>query len=112
VKGDKNRGYPVLVRAVGPGLKKLGVANVLADPLLKVYDSNGQVYNENDDWDSGLSEVFAQVGAFGLDKGSFDSAFITYLVPGTYTAQVKGFGTGTGQVLIEVYQLPITNGKG
>jgi hypothetical protein len=110
VIGDKERGYPVLVRAIGPGLKKLGVVGTLSDPYVKVFDKDGIVQSENDDWDAGLSEAFSQVGAFPLEKGSLDAAFLVWLTPGSYTAQVKGFGTGAGQVLIEIYQLPLNGG--
>ena len=109
VEGDKNQGYPVLVRAVGPGLANFRVANPLLDPLLKLFDKNGGLVAENDDW-SGLEEFFAQVGAFPLKKGSLDSAMMLYLSPGSYTLQVKGFGSGQGEVLLEVYQLPISSG--
>ncbi|HEU0080754.1 MAG TPA: hypothetical protein VFQ72_01865 [Candidatus Paceibacterota bacterium] len=112
VKGDSGRSYPVLIRAVGPGLKKFGISDALADPSLKVRDQAGNSWGENDDWDSGYAETFAGVGAFPLDKGSLDSAFVAWLAPGSYTAQVKGFGTGAGRVLIEMYQLPVVYGKG
>jgi hypothetical protein len=43
-------------------------------------------------------------GAFGLAAN--DSALITTLQPGNYTAQVVGAGGATGVALIEVYELP------
>ncbi len=105
VKGDEGRAYPYLIRAVGPGLKEFGVAGTLEDPLVNVYSKDGLLAS-NDDW-SDLEWAFQQVGAFPLKKGSFDSAVVVYLTPGSYTVSVKGFGSGTGEVLIEQYRLPM-----
>lgn len=112
VKGDEYRGVPVLIRAVGPGLKRFGVSSSLEDPLLKLFDASGAVLVENDDW-RGLESDFAAAGAFPLEKGSRDAAVIVWLMPGAYTVSVKGFGAGQGEVLIETYQLDSANyGKG
>lgn len=115
VTGDKNRTYPVLFRAIGPTLGKFGVKDFLEDPSLTVYGVNGERVQEgqNDDWNANMEWVFNVAGAFPLTKGSRDSVVMVWLRPGNYTAEVKGFGTGTGTVLIEQYQLPENfGGKG
>jgi hypothetical protein len=63
----------------------------------------------NDNWGgtAALISAFSQVGAFPLPSGtSRDAALITSLPPGAYTAQVTGIGNTTGEVLLEIYELP------
>lgn len=96
----------VLIRAVGPGLTQFGVSGVLNDPLLRVYDGKNALLTSNDNWDSSLSTTFAKVGAFGLTPGSKDAALLATLSAGsTYTAQVSGADGGTGEALVEIYEV-------
>ncbi len=94
-----------LVRAVGPTLSTFGVAGVLADPQLTLSTSTDATVASNDNWGgtTALTAVFAQVGAFPLPANSLDSAVVTSLQPGAYTAQVHGANGGTGTVLLEAY---------
>jgi uncharacterized delta-60 repeat protein len=108
VTGDTPK--KMLIRGVGPTLAKLGVGNVLTNPLLKVYQGSSVVAT-NDDWETGDSATLvapaaAQVGAFALDAGSKDAALELTLAPGVYTAQVSGADGGTGIALLEVYEVP------
>lgn len=96
----------VLVRGVGPKLADFGVNGVLADPILTIYDQTGTEIASNDNWDSGLSPVFAQVGAFDLATDSKDAALVISLPPGAYTANLSGVGVTSGDAIIEVYELP------
>ncbi len=94
----------VMIRAVGPGLTQLGVANAVADPVLELYSGANKI-GENDDW-SGTQAVqlAAQVGAFALPAGSRDAVLLATLPPGAYTMQVRG-KTGGGEVIVEVYEI-------
>ncbi len=97
----------VLIRAVGPGLTGFGVPGVLADPRLELFDARGAKLAENDNWDAALSATFAQVAAFPLASGSRDAALVATLTAGAgYTVHVSGVGGGTGEALVEVYELP------
>jgi len=97
----------VLVRAVGPTLASFGVPGTLADPTLRVVDSNGVVVATNDNWDSSLSSVFTKVGAFPLATGSKDAALVVTLPAGvSYTVQVSGVNSVIGEALVEVYEVP------
>ncbi len=96
---------PLLIRAVGPGLAAFGVPGTLADPKLEIYNGAGVKVAENDTWDPALAATFGSVGAFALPGGSRDAALRTELPPGSYTALVKGSDGGTGEALIEVYEL-------
>jgi len=95
----------LLIRAVGPTLAALGVPGVLADPQLEVLEGATSLA-QNDNWEGALSNTFAQVGAFPLPNGSRDSAVVVTLAAGrSYTAQVSGVAGGTGEALVEVYEL-------
>ena len=95
----------VLVRAVGPGLARFGVAGVLADPRLVLYQSETVVaQNEDASTDSGVGgEAYGALGAFALEPATKDAALLLTLAPGTYTVHVTGTGGAGGVVLVEVY---------
>jgi hypothetical protein len=95
---------PLLIRAVGPTLAGFGVAGTLADPQLEIYQGGTRVA-QNDNWSESLASLFGAVGAFGLTTGSRDAALVVSLPPGSYTAQVRGADGGTGEALIEIYEL-------
>jgi hypothetical protein len=106
VSGDGSGAKQLLIRAIGPKLASFGVSGFLADPKLEVYNSAGVKVTEDDNWSPALSSMFTSVGAFDLDAGSKDAAVLIALAPGAYTAQVKGATGGTGEALIEVYEVP------
>lgn len=95
----------LLVRGAGPALRAFGVADALADPVLRVY-SAGTVLAENDNWSGATIEAAAtSAGAFRFASGSADAATIVTLSPGAYTAVLEGTGAATGSGLMEVYDL-------
>lgn len=94
----------LLVRAVGPSLARFGVSGAIADPVVTVFRGNSPVAS-NDDWSSAEVVIAgAQVGAFPLATGTKDAAVVVNVTPGPYTIQVSG--AGTGEALLEVYELP------
>jgi hypothetical protein len=96
----------LLIRAVGPKLAAFNVTGFLADPKLEIYSGAGVKLSENDNWSASLAPSFDTVGAFQLDTGSRDAALLTSLAPGSYTVQVSGVNGGTGEALIEIYEVP------
>lgn len=101
----------VLIRAVGPSLARFGVAGVLAAPRLEVFSHDGYRSAVVDAWSARpeASEIRAAAqlaGAFALEEGSADAAFIATLTPGPWTIQVSGMNNATGTALVEVYDLP------
>jgi probable HAF family extracellular repeat protein len=97
----------VLIRAAGPALTKLGLNAPMENPTLTLF-SGGQAIGSNDDWSVGngaaVAEAATRVGAFPFDAGSKDSAILTNLAPGPYTAQVsRAAGSANGVALVEVY---------
>lgn len=90
----------VIVRAIGPSLP---VANKLNDPTLELHDPNGGLLAANDDWVSDYgSEILATTVAPIIDK---ESAIVATLLPGGYTAIVRGVKDTTGVAVVEVYSL-------
>lgn len=100
----------LLIRGVGPTLANWGVNDYLVDPLLEVHasqDHGSGLLAQNDTWDASLADTFTSVSAFPLNAGSKDAATIVELDAGAgYTVQVKGADGGTGEALVEVYELP------
>ena len=100
-----NTSKRVLIRAVGPTLSQFAVPGVLADPKLEVYSGQSRIA-ENDNWAASLGASFNAVGAFALPAGSRDAAVELTLAPGGYTVHVSPATGATGEVLIEIYELP------
>jgi hypothetical protein len=99
---------PVLVRAIGPGLADFGVADLLADPRLALFQGS-DLLAANEQWSlgpdaAGLALLSCQLGAFPLSAGSRDAAFQTILPPGLHTAHAAlASEHASGAVVIEVY---------
>jgi glucose/arabinose dehydrogenase len=103
----------LLIRADGPALAAFGVAGVLAQPSLSVFDSTGAVVASNTGWGtspspSQIAAAASSVGAFALASGSADCALIASLPAGAYTVQVSGVNNSTGVALAEVYEVSTT----
>jgi hypothetical protein len=94
---------PVLIRAVGPGLRQFGVTDGVSAPQLQLLDNDRHVIATNSGWnnDAQISTTGDNVGAFHLTSGSLDAAILATLAPGAYTALVSS--ASSGSVLIEVY---------
>ena len=104
VAGTGNK--QLLVRAVGPTLANYGVTGTLADPQFTVFDGNSAIAS-NDNWLSSLTSTFDALGAFQLVSASKDAALLVTVQAGkTYTVQVSGVASGTGEALVEIYAVP------
>lgn len=99
--GDENA--HVIVRSLGPSLRDAGIAKPLADPTVELRDQNGAPLKENDNWrDSQQAEIIATSLAPAHDA---EAAIVAELVPGIYTAIVRGKHDATGIALVELYHL-------
>jgi hypothetical protein len=97
----------IVIRALGPSLSQQSVSNPLSDPHVELYDSNGIILSENDNWADGPDA--ATISSLGLaPAASAESALFFDAVPGAYTAVVTAADGGTGIALVEIYsvQLP------
>jgi hypothetical protein len=92
----------VLLRAIGPSLTGFGVPDALADPVMELHGPTGFVTG-NDNWRDSKEE---EIKATGIPPtNDLESAIITELDAGSYTAIVRGNGTSSGIALVEVYDL-------
>ena len=100
---DGDQPIEVIVRAIGPSLIPLGIPQALIDPTLELYDGNGSLISQNDNWRSDHeAEIIASALAPTDDR---EPAIIATLTPGGYTGVVRGTGNTTGIALIEIYRL-------
>jgi phospholipase/lecithinase/hemolysin len=94
----------VLIRGIGPSLVENGVPTPLANPILTLFDNSGNMQAVNDDWKN--SADAAEIMNTGIaPKNDRESAIIGNLAPGTYTVVLAGNDGGTGNGLVEVYDL-------
>jgi hypothetical protein len=104
ILGDGTASENVIIRALGPSLA--GIANVLADPRLDLYDSNGTLLMSDDNWKDDAGQAALIIASGIPPQNDLESAIVTTLPPGAYTAIVAGKDGGAGVALVEVYQLP------
>ncbi|MDP9254813.1 MAG: glycoside hydrolase [Verrucomicrobiota bacterium] len=100
----------VILRAIGPSLTAFGISGALQDPTLELHDHTGAIIASNNNWkDSQMSEI-QMTGIPPSDDR--ESAIVRPLLPGAYTAIIRGNGNTTGVGLVEAYDLaPTTNSK-
>lgn len=102
----------IVVRSIGPSLARAGVAGALADPVLALFDGNGNVIGRNDNWRQSqpggvvTNDQAPEIQADNLaPSDDAESALIATLNVGRYTALVKGVNNTTGIGLAEVYDI-------
>jgi phospholipase/lecithinase/hemolysin len=100
---DNGGSDTVVVRAIGPSLAEVGVANPLADPTLDLYDPNGALILSDDDWRDAQESLIQSTGLAPTNDA--ESAIIRSLTPGNYTAIVRGKDGATGVALVDVFNL-------
>jgi N-acetylneuraminic acid mutarotase len=94
----------VIVRAIGPSLVQHGIPNPLQDPTLELHDHTGAVIAFNDNWmDAPNRQEIIDSGL--APSNNLESAILTRLTPGNYTAIVRGVNNTIGVALVEVYGL-------
>lgn len=97
----------VLIRAAGPALSAFGLSSTLSNPTIKIYQGSSLIA-QNDDWNTVDAAEISRLGAFAFNVGSKDSALLTTLAPGSYTAQVSDVSdAGTGVALAEIYDASV-----
>ena len=96
-------GAKVLIRALGPSLAQTGLTGVSSDSTLSLRNANGTQIGANDDWKSAQMSLIQATGAAATNDR--ESAIVTTLAPGNYTAIVSGFQNAQGLGLVEVYNL-------
>jgi uncharacterized repeat protein (TIGR03803 family) len=98
----------VIVRAMGPSLAALGIQEALQDPNLELYNSSGTMIASNDNWKTrpdGTSQQ-GEIEATAIPpQNDLEAALVQTLVPGSYTAIMRGTGNTTGIAVVEAYTL-------
>ncbi|HJX25978.1 MAG TPA: matrixin family metalloprotease [Chthoniobacterales bacterium] len=98
----------VIVRALGPSLGAAGVSGAMVDPTLELHDSTGATIATNDNWTA--SAQANQIAASGVAPSDpNESAIIATLLPGSYTAIIRGANNTTGIASVEVYEMDSTS---
>jgi DNA-binding beta-propeller fold protein YncE len=94
----------VIVRGIGPSLPMPGA---LADPIIEVHGSSGELLATNDNWkDSTTKQEIINSGL--APTNDLESALWGIINPGAYTVVVRGKNNEAGTGLFEVYDLDTT----
>jgi hypothetical protein len=101
VGGDGEANDEVVVRAIGPTMRRGGVLNALDDPTLELRDGNGSLLAFNDDWGTN----FDQIPNDYRPPEKTESALRASLPRGLYTAIVRAKPNSGGVGLVEFYDL-------
>ena len=100
-----------MLRALGPSLSGFGLSDVLANPVLSVYNSSGTLITSNDNWQSDPNHFVVESNGLAPANLS-ESAIARTLPPGAYTVIVRGKDPTPGIGLVELYDLsPLSNSK-
>jgi hypothetical protein len=107
VSGPDSR--TILIRGIGSGLTRYGVAGTLKNPLLKVF-RNGQPLATYGSVDSQIPASQSGIGQSGVSAGAFaplgsDTAAVVTLSPGVYSAVLEDRDGGVGNGLLELYEV-------
>lgn len=111
VAGFITRGDPtkrIMIRALGPSLTSSGIAGALADPVLELYNSAGELIETNDNWRENANEQ--EIIDTGLPPSSENESVLLMRLPSdetgvAYTAVLRGATDTPGIGLLEVYDL-------
>ncbi|PYK68063.1 MAG: hypothetical protein DME45_09090, partial [Verrucomicrobia bacterium] len=96
----------VILRALGPTLGRapFNVPNALANTVLELYDASNVLITSNDNWGSAPNASAISASGFA-PPNNLESAIVTTLSPGNYTAVVRGANNSSGVALVEGYDL-------
>jgi K319-like protein len=98
-----NTAKQVVVRGLGPSLEPVGVQGALSDPALDLYDASGNLLATNNDWQQTQAQALRDANL--APSYDLESAILATVVPGAYTAILRGNANAIGIGLVEVYDL-------
>jgi hypothetical protein len=98
-----NGAKQLVLRALGPTLTQFGLPNAIHDPTLELHDSTGALIGFNDDWQDAANAQ--SIPPNRRPPNDLESAILTTLNPGAYTAILRGYHDGVGTALVEVYDM-------
>jgi hypothetical protein len=101
----------IVLRALGPSLSGFGLSDVLANPVLSVYNSSRTLIATNDNWQSDPNHFVVESNGLTPANPS-EAAIARTLAPGAYTVIIRGKDAVPGIGLVELYDLsPLSNSK-
>ncbi|GAB5562464.1 MAG: hypothetical protein SynsKO_41110 [Synoicihabitans sp.] len=123
--GGSYYGQSILIRVIGPALADYGVTSPLTDPVYQLRDADGKdvttglaftaVFidgkSSEQHYRDSVNEASVSVGAFPVESALQWSpaprnlADIAQLTGGAYTVTVSSESGGTGEVLVEIYEV-------
>jgi hypothetical protein len=98
-----DNGERILLRALGPSLLTAGVLQPLPDPTLMLFDRNGSLLSSNDNWKDTQETAIRGTGM--APSNDLESAILTTLAPGQYTAVIQDRNGVFGVAVVELYNL-------
>ena len=112
VLGPNGSTKKIMVRALGPFLTSFGIPDALPNPTLEIRDGSNALIATNNDWMhtqvGGIitGDQAAEIQGSGLaPTNSLESAIIANLVPGGYTAVVRGVNNTVGTGIVDAYDM-------
>jgi hypothetical protein len=109
ILGNSAQESRILIRGIGTSLAAAGITNALANPTLELRDGNGALLGSNDKWklnDQTQQSQETEIRATTVPPSNdFESAILTTLSPGSYTAILAGKNSGVGVAVVEIYNL-------
>src|SRR3954468_6807507 len=99
----------IILRALGPtlGQPPFNLPNTLTDPVLELHDSRGAMIISNDNWANASNAQAISTSGYAPPNNS-ESAILTNLTAGNYTAIVRGVNTTVGIALFDAFDLDDT----
>jgi hypothetical protein len=102
-----NDAKQLVLRALGPTLTQFNVPNAMQDTTLELHNSAGAVIAFNDDWQD--ADNAQSIPPNLQPPDDLESAILTTLDPGAYTAILRGYHNSTGIALVEVYDTAVSS---
>jgi uncharacterized delta-60 repeat protein len=94
----------VIVRGIGPSLS---VPGALADPVIEVHGSSGELLGSNDNWRNDPNQQHV-IDSGLAPSNELESALWGIINPGSYTVVLRGKNDTTGIGVFEAYDLDQT----
>ena len=95
----------VVVRGIGPSLKgQLPAA--LNDTTLELRDANAALLEANDDWQQSPGAAGVQTVGLAPTNPAESAILVPALLPGPYTAILRGKNESTGIGVVEIFNVP------
>ena len=91
---------------VGESLRKFGVTEFLARPVVSFRNGETGCQELLRTSDPRLVGLQQKAGAFAFEAGTAEFAAIAELPPGRYSLIVSSDGGESGEVLVEIYEIP------